>query len=332
MPKHPTCETLPVAAAAAAPGALVAAAAAIEAAHRFVQASKASNTRRSYATAWRFWTQWADAHGARPLPADPAAVALWLAAMADSGAKPATVKARLAGVAASHRELGAGFDVRAREISAVVSGVRRSCGIAATKKAPVLTPDLRAMLETLPQSLAGARDRAIILIGFGAALRRSEIAALDAGDVTITAQGLQVLVRRSKTDQEGEGAVVAVHRGRDPRVCPVAALEAWLERSQIAEGPLFRAVNGKAANALRTQRLDPRSIALIVQRAAAAAGLDASAYGGHSLRAGLATAAALAGADLQSIMRQTRHKSVDVARGYVRISDMWRDNCTARVL
>jgi len=323
-------ETLP--AVVSAGGALVADAATVEAARRYVQASKAANTRRSYATAWSLWTHWADVNGAQPLPADPSAVALWLAHLADNGAKPATIKARLAGVAATHRERGFVLDVKAREIAAVVAGVRRTHGVAPTKKAPVLTPDLRAMLETLPPTLAGVRDRALILIGFGAALRRSELAALDVEDVTITAQGLQVTVRHSKTDQDGEGALIAIHRGRDPRVCPVAALETWLARSAITAGPMFRAVIGRTANTLRKQRLDARTVALIVQRAAEAAGLNGAAYGGHSLRAGLATSAALAGADLQAIMRQTRHKSVDVARGYVRVADVWRDNVTSRVL
>ena len=325
-----TGETLP--AVVPAGNALVTDAATIEAARRYVAASKAANTRRSYATAWSLWTDWADKHGAQLLPADPAAVALWLAHLADAGAKPATIKARLAGVAATHRERGFALDVKARAIASVVAGVRRTHGVAPTKKAPVLTPDLRAMLETLPSTLAGVRDRALILIGFGAALRRSELAALDVEDVTITAQGLQVMVRQSKTDQDGEGALLAIHRGRDPRVCPVAALETWLARSAITSGPLFRGVIGRTANALRKQRLDARTVALVVQRAAEAAGLNGAAYGGHSLRAGLATSAALAGADLQSIMRQTRHKSVDVARGYVRIADAWAHNVTARVL
>lgn len=323
-------ETLP--AVVAPGGALIADAATVEAARKYVAASKAANTRRSYATAWSQWLEWSAAHGASPCPAEPAAVALWLAQLADRGAKPATVKVRLAGVAAAHRDRGHSLDVKAREIAAVVAGVRRTHGVAPAKKAPVLTPDLRAMLETLPPTLAGVRDRALILIGFGAALRRSELAALNVEDVTISAQGLQVVVRHSKTDQDGEGALIAIHRGRDPRVCPVAALEAWLARSGIESGPLFRAVIGRTANTLRQQRLDARTVAIIVQRAAAAAGLDPSAYAGHSLRAGLATSAALAGADLQSIMRQTRHKSVDVARGYVRVADVWRDNVTARVL
>jgi integrase len=325
-----TGETLP--AVVPAGGALVTDAATIEAARRYVEASKAANTRRSYRTAWAQWVEWANANGAAPCPADPAAIALWLAHLADAGAKPSTIKARLAGVAATHRERGHVLDVKAREISAVVAGVRRSHGVAPTKKAPVLTDDLRAMLGNLPPTLAGVRDRAILLIGFGAALRRSELAALDVEDVTITAQGLQVMVRQSKTDQDGEGALIAIHRGRDPRVCPVAALETWLARSGITTGPLFRAVIGRTANTLRKQRLDARTVALIVQRAAEAAGLNGAAYGGHSLRAGLATAAALAGADLQAIMNQTRHKNVDVARGYVRIADIWRDNVTARLL
>ena len=171
-----------------------------------------------------------------------------------------------------------------------------------------------------------------MLIGFGAALRRSELAALDLGDVSISKQGLIVRLRRSKTDQEGVGVEVAIHRGRDHRLCAVAAFEAWIEASKITEGPLFRPVAGRGGGGVRPERLNDRTVALIVQRAVKRAGLDPTLFAAHSLRAGLATSAALAGADLASIMRQTRHKSVDVARGYVRVADIWRDNVTARVL
>ena len=307
-------------------------AALIEQARAYARAGKAANTRRAYATGWRLFEAWCGRVGLEALPAAPEAVALFLTELAGGGAKPSTIALRLAAIVARQRDAGHAFDARHKAVAEVMAGIRRTHGVAPDKKTPILSADLRAMLETLPASLAGARDRALMLIGFGAALRRSELAALDAGDVSVTKQGLIVRVRRSKTDQEGSGHEIAIHRGRDPRLCAVAAHEAWIEASGIACGPLFRPVAGRGGGGVRPERLNDRTVALIVQRAVARAGLDPAGYGAHSLRAGLATSAALAGADLAAIMRQTRHKSVDVARGYVRVADIWRDNVTARVL
>jgi len=304
----------------------------VEQAREYARAGKAPNTRRAYATGWKLFEAWCVRVSLKPLPAAPETVALFLTELASGGAKPSTIALRLAAIVARHRDAGHAFDGRHKAVGEVMAGIRRTHGTAATKKTPILSADLRAMLETLPNSLAGARDRALLLIGFGAALRRSELAALDVDDLSITEQGLVVRLRRSKTDQEGSGVEVAIHRGRDHRLCAVAAYEAWIAAGGIKEGPLFRPVAGRGGGGVRPERLNDRTVALIVQRAVARAGLDPSLFAAHSLRAGLATSAALAGADLASIMRQTRHKSVDVARGYVRVADIWRDNVTARVL
>lgn len=176
---------------------------------------------------------------------------------------------------------------------------------------------------TAPPTVAGMRDAALVLIGFGAALRRSELVALDVADVTVSREGLKVLVRRSKTDQEAAGIEIAIARGRGAETCPVAAFQAWVADAGITAGPVFRRVrkNGLVGG----ERLTDKSVADTVKRLAEAAGLDAARFSGHSLRAGLATSAALAGAGLTSIMKQTRHKSVDVAKTYIRDADLWRD-------
>ena len=211
-----------------------------------------------------------------------------------------------------------------------MSGIRRESGIRPQQKAPVLVDDLRRMIITIPETTAGLRDRALLLIAWGAALRRSEAVALDVADVTASDVGLLVTIKRAKTDQEGEGAQVAIHRGRSLALCPVAALQAWQEASGIVSGPIFvRVLKGGQVTA---QRIAPEAVADIVKQRAIAVGLDPASLGGHSLRAGLATSAALAGASLESIMRQTRHKSVDVARSYVRVADLWRGNITANLL
>ncbi len=198
--------------------------------------------------------------------------------------------------------------------------------------APALADDVRAMVAALPETTAGARDRALLLLGFAGALRRSELVALDVADVDTTRaarEGLVVTVRRSKTDQEGAGQVVGLPRGQHAETCPDRALAAWLELAGIAAGPIFRAVD-KAGRVRRT-RLSGYDVARIVKRAAERAGLDPARYAGHSLRAGLATSAAIAGAEERDIMRQTRHQSVTVARRYIRDGSLFRRNAAGTV-
>ena len=165
----------------------------VEQARAYARAGKAPNTRRAYATGWRLFETWCARVGLEPLPAAPEAVALFLTERAGGGAKPSTVALRLAAIVARHRAAGHAFDARHKAVSEVMAGIRRTHGTAPDKKTPILSADLRAMLETLPPTLAGARDRALLLIGFGAALRRSELAALDLGDVGIS----KVSVRRA---------------------------------------------------------------------------------------------------------------------------------------
>ena len=300
-------------------------------ASRYASGSRAENTTKAYTAAWTSFTDWCSRHDAEPMPANPATVALYLTARADQGMKVATLALALAAIGAAHRAAGLEFNSKSPTLAAVWSGIRRQIGIRPTRKAPVLTEDLRAMLGTLDRTtIAGKRDAALVLIGFGAALRRSELVALNIEDVTVVAEGLKVLIRRSKTDQESAGAEIAIARGRSSITDPVAAFEAWVAAAGILTGPLFRRVrrNGLVGH----ERLSGKSVADRVKLLAAAAGLDPALYSGHSLRAGLATSAASAGAGLTSIMKQTRHKSVDVAAVYVRDVEMWRDNVSGLVL
>jgi len=241
----------------------------------------------------------------------------------------------------------------------VVEGITRSKGVRPRRQAAPAVPGvLRLMLasRTVPDTPPGAREtsvaraaivareRAMLLLGFGAALRRSELVALTLGDVeTVPGRGLKLLVRRSKTDPHGQGHDIAVWANPDePGVCPLAALESWLAHRRTApdldwtatptvraERPLFCAVTktGRVTGAA----LSDKAVARLVKQAARDAGLDPERYSGHSLRAGLATAAGDAGAGLAELMRQTRHKSTEVALGYLRPADLWRNNVTEKV-
>ena len=172
------------------------------------------------------------------------------------------------------------------------------------------------MIEALPEGLKGVRDRALLLVGFAGAFRRSELVSLDVDDLDFTEEGLVVTLRRSKTDQEGEGRRVGVPFGSNPTTCPVRSMKAWLEASAITDGPVFRSVNRHGQ--LQAQRLTSQSVALVVKRYAEVCGLDRHAFAGHSLRAGFATVAARNGANERSIMNQTGHKSLTIVRRYIR--------------
>jgi integrase len=184
------------------------------------------------------------------------------------------------------------------------------------------------MLATLPEGLLGTRDRALLLIGFAGAFRRSELVGLNVEDASFTGDGLVVTLPRSKTDQEGEGRKVGIPYGSNPATCPVRSLRAWIETAGITAGPLFRSVNRYGR--VQPGRLSDKAVALIVKRYAQASGRDARTFSGHSLRVGLVTAAAMAGASERAIMNQTGHRSTVMVRRYIRDASLFRDNAAAR--
>ena len=210
-----------------------------------------------------------------------------------------------------------------------MAGIRRTKGMSQTAKTPVLVDNLRRMVSHAPENLLGIRDRALLLIGFAGAFRRSELVALDFADVVVSRDGLVVLIRRSKTDQDCEGRKVGIPYGSNPETCPVRALEDWLRQCGFTEGPLFRPVS--RFSAVAPARLSAGAVAEIVKKYAAAVGLKAAEFAGHSLRSGLATSAAMAGASERSIMAQTGHRSVNQLRRYIRDGSLFRDNAAGVV-
>ncbi|MHB9027104.1 MAG: tyrosine-type recombinase/integrase, partial [Armatimonadota bacterium] len=270
----------------------------------YIAASKAASTRRAYATDWRDFTEWCAWKGVPALPAAPATVAAYLSALADGGKKASTINRRAAAIRFAHKVAGYDSPTSSALVEATTAGIRRQIGTAQQGKAPAVTEDVRRMIATLPDTLRGTRDRALLLVGFAGAFRRSELVGLDLDDVTFCPEGMVVTLRRSKTDQEGEGQRKGIPCGTSEDTCPVRALQRWLEASGAMgsePGPLFRAVNRWGGLG---ERLSPIDVARAVKKAARAAGLDARRYSGHSLRAGLATAAAAAGVRERDIMRQ----------------------------
>jgi len=291
--------------------------------------AKAPNTLKAYRADWADFSEWCALHRQGFLPATPQTVALYLTDLARTH-KVSTLYRRLSGISQAHQAAGFPTPTGAAQVRLVFQGIRRTLGSASSQKNPAITAEVRAMVETLQlDTLSGVRDRALLLVGFAGAFRRSELVSLDVADVTFNADGLVAQLRRSKTDQEGQGRKVGLPFGSNPLTCPVRALRAWFSQGVIASGPIFRPID-RHGN-LQRVRLTDQSVALIVKRCARAAGLDWERYAGHSLRAGLATAAAMADVSERSIMAQTGHKSLPVARRYIRDGSLFRRNAAAAV-
>jgi integrase len=242
--------------------------------------------------------------------------------------RPATLSRRAAAIRDAHCAQGLDSPTDAEQVKAIVRGIRRTMGTAQAKKAPATAERVLAMVHIAPASLRGLRDRALLLVGFAGAFRRSELAELIVDDLEEVSEGLRVRLRRSKTDQEGAGRVVPIPRGI--LACPVAALRAWLDAAVITHGPVFRSL-GKGGRVL-TRALSTHSVGLIVQRYAERVGLNPKDFGGHSLRAGFLTSAAARGANLFRLMDQSGHKSVETVRGYIRRAEEFKDHAGVGLL
>jgi site-specific recombinase XerD len=298
---------------------------------RYANNAKATNTRKAYRVDWDAFVLWCDTHGRSPMPATPETLVEYLEGLADTGAKVATIKRRLSSISVAHQMRGHEHDnpTRSGLVTTSMQGIRRTLGTAQTQKTPLVTAELARLVaacEQLSQPLAAARDRALVLIGCSGGFRRSELVALNVADITETANGLELTLHHSKTDQEGAGAVVAVPYGSHPHTCPVRSLHAWLGLSGISEGPIWREIDRHGT--LGAGRLHADSVARIIKRACTLAGLDPAGYSGHSLRSGMATAAAAGGAPERAIMRQGRWTSRAMVDRYVRHGTLWQE-CAA---
>jgi len=282
-------------------------------------AGRAENTRAAYAHDWRDFERWCTAAGKGPLPASGETLPLYLVALADRGRAMATIRRRVCSIAARH--LAAGFPTPATaDVGEVLAGLARRIGTAPRRaKAALSVQDLRSMLAAIDDDgPRGCRDRALLVVGFASGLRRSNLVALDLADVTIKREGLVLRISRSKTDQRGAGLLLDIFRGKCAATCPARVLERWLLERGSAAGPLFCQLARPGDGVRPHKRMTGEAVGDLVQEAAARAGLDPRRYGAHSLRAGVATAAAANGESDVAIMQRTGHKSAASMARYVR--------------
>lgn len=287
---------------------------------QYVEQALSDNTRKAYRNDLAHYTAWGGT-----VPASPEQVAAYLTAHAGFLAT-ATLQRRLVSITKAHTMQGYSDPVQSDLVTLTMRGIRRVHGKPQRQVSPVLKEDLTVMLSHVPDTMKGKRDRALLLLGFCGALRRSELAAVQIEDLNFTAQGIILTLPRSKTDQTGQGRKIGIPKGRG-RICPVMSVHEWIVQSGADAGPLFRSV--MKGGTIADEKLSDRAIADIIKCYAQKAGLNPEKYSGHSLRSGLATSAAQYGVSSWKIRQQTGHKSDSMLARYIRDGDLFSDNAAA---
>lgn len=292
----------------------------------YARAARAGNTQRAYMADWLIFTAWCEARGECALPTTAEVVRRFVAAEADAGKSPATIERRVAAIGHFHRAenfVAPTAQPGAGKLRETLAGIRASKGSKKRRKAAADANILQSMLTAIPgQGLRALRDRAVLAIGMAAAMRRSELVALNVDDVAIVPEGLRIAIARSKTDQNQEGVEIAVPEGS--RLRPKQRLLDWMVAAGHDAGPLFRRLTRQ--DTLTREPMSDRAIARLVQAAARRAGLDERLFGGHSLRAGFLTESASRGATIFKMQEVSRHKTVQILSEYVRSAELFKDH------
>jgi integrase len=303
----------------------------MRAAALYARGSRSAATWRAYEADWRIFQSWCQTAQLVPLPASAQTVALFISAEAKARRAPATLNRRLAAIRLMH--VGAGYPSPhdAIAVEEVMRGIRRAWKRPPARKAPAVDEELKRMVDAAtPRTLRGLRDRALLLLGFAGAFRRSELVALDAEHLRRHKEGLTIQIASSKTDQDGRGQTVAIPSVPKSPYCPVRAVRDWMVVAEIEKGPVFRRVT--RGDRVGPTRLSAQSVALIIKELAGKAGLDSAQYAGHSLRSGFLTSAARNRASIFKMADQSRHRSLDVLRAYVRNEERFEDHAGAGLL
>ena len=290
--------------------------------------SKANNTVRAYKSDFNDFLIFCAQNGFKSLPSDPKIVSLYLTYLSTKNAKMSTLKRRLVSIGVIHKLKGLYLDTKHPAIIENIMGIKRRKGSIQKAKKPILINNLKKIINVIDQEkkeeIKKLRDRSIILIGFSGGFRRNEIVSIDYDDLDFVPEGLKISIRRSKTDQFGEGFTKALPYFDNSQYCPVVSLKKLLDLSKINTGPVFRRfIKGSK---LSEYRLTDQTVALLIKKYINLAGIDNKNYSGHSLRSGFATSAAESGAEERSIMAMTGHKSTEMVRRYIKEANLFKNN------
>ena len=295
--------------------------------------SKAINTIRAYKSDFRDFELFCVKNGFKSIPTDPKIVSLYLTHLSTKDVKMSTLKRRLVSIGVIHKFKGHYLDTKHPSIIENIMGIKRRKGSIQKGKKPILISNLKQIINVIDQfndeEIKKFRDRSIILIGFSGGFRRNEIVSLDCDDLDFVTEGLKINLRRSKTDQFGEGAVKALPYFENSQYCPILSLKKWIEVSNIKSGALFRRFS--KGSKLMENRLTDQTVALLIKKYLKLAGIDSKNYSGHSLRSGFATSAAESGAEERSIMAMTGHKSTEMVRRYIKEADLFKNNALNKI-
>ncbi|WP_075506721.1 site-specific integrase [Candidatus Pelagibacter communis] len=297
-----------------------------------LKSSKANNTLRAYKSDFKDFGAFCSRHGLSSLPTEPKIVSLYLTYLSKNS-KFSTLRRRLVSISMVHKLKGHYLDTKHPIIVENLIGIRRVIGSIQKGKKPLLINHLKLIINSINEQNTNEakklRDKTIILIGFGGGFRRSELISIDYEDLEFVPEGLKITIRKSKTDQFGEGMIKGLPYFNDKNYCPVANLKKWLEISNINSGPIFRRFS-KGSN-LSDNRLTDQSVVLLIKEHLRLAGIENKNFAGHSLRSGFATVAADSGADERSIMAMTGHKTTQMVRRYIREANLFKNNALNKV-
>ena len=298
-----------------------------------LQSSKAINTVRAYKSDFKDFGLFCAQNGFKSLPSEPKIVSLYLTFLSTKDAKMSTLKRRLVSIGVIHKLKGFYLDTKHPSIIENIMGIKRRKGSIQKSKKPILINNLKAIInvidEKIDNEIKKLRDRTIILIGFSGGFRRNEIVSLNYDDLDFVQEGVKIDIRRSKTDQFGEGSVKALPYFDNSKYCPVVSLKKWISVSEINSGSLFRRF--LKGSKLSEKRLTDQTVALLIKEYLQLTGIDSRNYSGHSLRSGFATSAAEAGAEERSIMAMTGHKSTEMVRRYIKEANLFKNNALNKI-
>jgi len=298
-----------------------------------LQSSKANNTIRAYKSDFNDFGVFCAQNGFKSLPSEPKIVSLYLTHLSTKDAKISTLKRRLVSIGVIHKLKGHYLDTKHPSIIENIMGIKRRKGSIQKAKKPILINSLKLIINAIDkennQEIKKFRDRSIILIGFSGGFRRNEIVSLDYDDLDFVPEGVKINIKRSKTDQFGEGFTKALPYFDSSQYCPVISLKNWLDISKITSGPVFRRF--LKGSKLSENRLTDQTVAILIKEYLNLAGINSKNYSGHSLRSGFATSAAESGVEERNIMAMTGHKSTEMVRRYIKEANLFKNNALNKI-